>query len=116
DMPGGGFPYALVREELRGMRVEFPSEPHPEASQPDVLRRLWSAEALEYIQTRQIEVERTFADFEDYWSTIQGGPAFSPILKAMPQADLDGLKTRLRARLPVSADGRITYAARAYAV
>lgn len=116
DMLHGGFPYAIMREELKKMGVAFPAEPHPEASDPDVLRKLWGAESLEYVQTREIAVERTFADFEDYWTTIQGGPAFSQILKDMPRSDFDGLKERLRARLPASADGKITYEARANAV
>ena len=50
------------------------------------------------------------------WTTIQGGPAFSPILKAMVPADIERLKSRLRACLPASADGRITLGARANAV
>jgi ubiquinone/menaquinone biosynthesis C-methylase UbiE len=115
DMPGGGFPYAFVREELKALGVAFPSEPHPEASRPEALRALWEGAGLRQVEVREISVTRTFDDFEDYWSTVLGGPAFSALLKAMPPAPLETLKARLRARLPAGADGRITYGARANA-
>ena len=115
DMPGGGFPYAAVREELQRMGVTFPAEPSPEASSPEVLRALWIAAGLEDVEIREIAVKRTFVDFDDYWTTILGGPAFSPILKSMVPTDLDRLKDRLRTRLPLGADGQITYGARANA-
>ena len=116
DMPGGGFPYALVREELRGLGIELSTEPRPDVSSLDALRRLWAAESFEYAQTREITVERTFADFEDYWTTIQGGPSFAPVFKAMTPADREKLKARLRGRLPAGPGGKITCSARAHAV
>lgn len=116
DMPGGGFPYAVVREELRSMGVNLSTEPNPDASRPEVLRALWTGAGLEAVELREITVNRAFAGFDDYWTTIHGGPAFAPILKAMAPADLDRLKARLRARLPEGSDGRIAYGARANAV
>lgn len=116
DMPGGGFPYAAVREELRGMGAQLPSEPSPDASRLEVMRALWTGAGLESVETREIAVSRTFADFDDYWATVLGGPAFGAILKAMSPADQDRLKARLRARLPAGSDGRIAYGARANAV
>lgn len=116
DMPGGGFPYAVVREELRAMGVKLSTEPNPDASRPEVLHALWNGAGLEAVETREISVRRTFADFDDYWATVLGGPAFAPVLKSMAPADLDGLRARLRARLPAGPDARITYGARANAV
>ncbi|MFI5347770.1 MAG: class I SAM-dependent methyltransferase [Elusimicrobiota bacterium] len=116
DMPGGGFPYAVVREELRDMGVKLATEPNPDASKSEVLRALWTGAGLEAVETREIAVRRAYADFDDYWTTVLGGPAFAPILKSMPPKDLEGLKARLRARVPAGADGRIVCAARANAV
>jgi hypothetical protein len=64
---------------------------------------------------REITVQRTFADFDDFWktSTISGG--IGPTLAAMPAGDVERLRSRLRARLPADAAGRITYSARANA-
>ena len=59
---------------------------------------------------------RTFADFDDYWTTILGGPSIGPKLAAMASEDLALLKARMRARLPTDVTGHITYSARANAV
>ena len=116
DMVGGGFPYEALHEEMRGMGVEVPVPPSRDASRMDAMRDLWAGAGLESIETREITVRRTFADFDDYWATIHGGPSVGPQLAAMASEELALLKGRMRARLPADADGRITYSARANAV
>lgn len=116
DMPGGGFPYEALQAEMRAMGAHVPSTPRPEASRIDALCELWEGAGLEEIQTREIAVERTFADFEDYWATIQGGPSVRPGLAAMSAGDRVVLQEKMRARLGADADGRITCKARANAV
>ena len=116
DMEGGGFPYEMLHEEMCGMGVEVPVPPSPDASRIDAMRDLWAGAGLESVETREITVERTFIDFEDYWKTILGGPSVGPQLAAMASPDLALLKTRMRARLPADATGRIIYNARANAV
>ena len=80
------------------------------------MQALWSAAGLEAVETRAITVQRTFADFADYRTTIFGSPAVGPKLKAMAQPDLAQLEERLRSRLPADVGGRITCTARANAV
>jgi SAM-dependent methyltransferase len=116
DMPGGGFPYEALWSEMRAMGVDVPQPPSPEASRIDVLRELWTAAGLGEIETREIVVRRTFADFEDYWTTVRGGPSTSRGLAAMPEKDLATLKARMAERLAADAEGRITCTARANAV
>ena len=82
----------------------------------DAMRGLWAGAGLQAVETRQIDVHRTFADFDDYWTIVQGGPSVGPKLAAMTPEDLAVLKTRMRERLPANAAGRITYGARANAV
>jgi hypothetical protein len=98
------------------MGVAVPQPPSPDASRIDVMRDLWTGGGLEAVETREITVQRTFADFDDYWTTILGGPSVGPGLTAMPPEDLALLKARMRERLPADATGRITYSARANAV
>ena len=98
------------------MGIVLSTEPNPDASKTEVLRALWTGAGLEAVETREIAVRRSFDDFDDYWTSVQGGPAFAPILKALAPKDLDGLKGRLRARVPAGADGRIVLGARANAV
>jgi ubiquinone/menaquinone biosynthesis C-methylase UbiE len=116
DMEGGGFPYEALHEEMRGLGVAVPTPPSREASRIDAMRDLWAGAGLESVETREIIVERTFADFDDYWTTVFGGPSVGPQLAAMASEELARLCARMRARLPADADGRINYSARANAV
>jgi hypothetical protein len=101
---------------MRGLGVAVPVPPSPGASRIDAMRDLWTGAGLDAVETREITVQRTFADFDDYWTTILGGPSVGPKLAAMASEDLALLKARMRARLPADATGRITYSARASAV
>ena len=116
DMLGGGFPYEAVHAEVRGLGVAVPVPPSCDASRLDALQGLWAGAGLETVETREIAVQRTFSDFDDYWATICGGPSVGPQIGAMAPEDIARLKTRLRARLPADATGRITYGARANAI
>jgi SAM-dependent methyltransferase len=116
DMLGGGHPYESLLAEMRGLGIAVPGPPSPGASRIDAMRDLWTGAGLEDVETREITVQRTFADFDDYWTTILGGASVGPKLAAMASEDLALLKARMRARLPAEATGRITYGARANAV
>ena len=61
------------------------------------MRDLWTGAGLEAVETRQLTVQRTFADFDDYWTTILGGASVGPTLAAMSAGDLALLNARLRA-------------------
>jgi SAM-dependent methyltransferase len=115
DMVGGGFPYEALQDEMRGLGVEVPVPPSPDASRIDTMRDLWTDAGLVRVETREITVQRTFADFDDYWATILGGPSVGSQLAAMASDDLALLKERMRVRLPADVAGRITYSARANA-
>ena len=116
DMVGGGFPYGVLQEEMRELGVAVPAPPSPDASRIDVLRELWTGAGLESVETLEITVQRTFIDFDDYWTTILGGPSVGQQLAEMASRDLALLKARMRTRLPADATGSITYSARANAV
>jgi len=116
DMVGGGFPYSAVRDELCQMGFVPPEPPSRDASQPEVMRGLWHAAGLDNIESRSFSVERTFIDFNDYWTTVLGGPATSATLRSLATGELAELQTRLRRRLPADAAGRITYRASANAI
>ena len=116
DMVGGGFPYHALHEEMRAIGIDVPSPPSRDASRLDVLRELWTGAGLEAVETREIDVQRTFPSFEDYWSTILGGPSVSKKLKAMPAEPLAQLEGRMRTLLPADTNGGVTINARANAV
>ena len=116
DMPGGGFPYYTLQVEMRELGFAAPKPPSPEASKESVLRDLWTSAGLSDVETRQIVVERTFADFDDYWETVLGGPSIRAGMAAVGPEQVGRLKAKMRTLLPVDAGGRITYSATANAV
>ena len=116
DMSGGGFPYQALQSEMRELGVAVPVAPSPGASRTDAMLELWTGAGLHGVETHEISVQRTFADFDDYWTTILGGPSVGPSLGAMAPQDIATLKARMRTRLPADSAGRITCGARANAV
>ncbi|MEB3322185.1 MAG: methyltransferase domain-containing protein [Synechococcaceae cyanobacterium] len=116
DMEGGGFPYLGVRAALEEFGVSTPMPPSPEASRPDVLHQLWSAAGLIDLHTRAIEVERTFAGYEELWAILLAGPSAGQALAAMEEAARTRFRERLRERLQPAGGGPITLRARANAI
>jgi ubiquinone/menaquinone biosynthesis C-methylase UbiE len=116
DMLGGGNPMNPILAEIRAMGVTPPSAPRLEASRMEALRDLWTGAGLEAVQTREIRVQRTFADFDELWMAGTKSPAVAPVVAAMASGDVEKLRSRVRARLPADADGRITHGARAHAI
>ena len=116
DVPGGGFPFEPIWQEIRAAGATPLLPPNPGAGAIAALRGLWTGAGLEAVETREIVVERSFATFEDYWatSTITGG--VRPSLEAMSVEQRGRLKERVRARLPADSIGRVTWRARANAV
>jgi hypothetical protein len=82
----------------------------------EALRELWKGAGVEALETREISVERTFIDFDDFWSISALGSSVAATLAAMSTTDIEVLKSRVRARLPSDAAGRITFGARANAI
>ena len=110
DILGGGFTLEPLRSELRSMGVKPIDPPSVEASRIMAMQDLWTKAGLAAIETRQITVQRTFAHFEEFWSTtLSGAPSLRPTMASMSAADVELFKTRVRARLPADAAGRITY-------
>ena len=116
DMYGGGFPYDALRAELTELGVAVPAPPSPDSSRIEVMQDLWAAAGLTGVKTGTFTVQRSFADFDDYWATVLGGPSVGARLAALSVDDTARLQARLRLRLPATADGRISYSARANAV
>jgi ubiquinone/menaquinone biosynthesis C-methylase UbiE len=116
DMLGGGFPLDPIYSEIQAMGILPTRPPRMDASRMEALRDLWIGAGLEDVQTREITVHRTFANFDDFWMTNLKSPALRPTVAAMESGDVETLISRVRARLPADADGRITYGARAHAV
>ena len=116
DLPGGGFPYQALMDEMNAMGATVPQAPSPNASSLETLRALWEGAGFTDVATRVIEVQRTFANFDEWWAVAQGAASMGPQLRAMAPAQHAALAARLKARLPADTEGRITYRAWANAV
>jgi SAM-dependent methyltransferase len=116
DILGGGLPLDAMHVEMRALGVTPPLPPSVGASRIHAMRDLWSGAGLDAVEAREITVQRTFADFDDLWTTSRMGSSVGPTIAAMAPGDVELLKARMRARLPADATGRITYSARANAV
>lgn len=116
DMLSGGFPMEPVFSEIRALGKKTLSPPRPEASRMDSLRELWTSAGLEAVETRKITVQRTFADIDEFWTTSTLSGSIRPTVAALSPGDVETVKTRLRAKLPADAAGRITYSSFANAV
>jgi SAM-dependent methyltransferase len=116
DMLGGGFPQDPILDEMKGMGIPLVRPPQMEVSQMQALRSLWHQAGLEQLETREITVHRTFANFEEFWSINMKGSSVGPTVAGLPAADAELLRQRVRKRLPTAPDHSITYSARANAI
>ena len=112
----GGFPLAAMQEELRALGIQPMLPPRPEVSRIDALHALWSEAGLTDIATREITAARTFADFEDFWASVEIALGMAQATSEMSAEAKAQLNTRLRERLSADASGEITLTSRANAV
>jgi SAM-dependent methyltransferase len=84
---------------------------------PDRLAALFREAGLSAPASRAIDVPTVFRDFDDYWTPFLGGQGPAPgYCMALSESARAALRERLRATLPVAADGSISLSARAFAV
>src|SRR5262245_43398889 len=102
DMLGGGFPSEPIQAEMRTLRLAHPRPPRFDAPRMEALRDLWTDAGLDAVETRDITVQRTFADFDDFWTTSVVGSSVGPIVAAMPSGDVGRLKILVRTPLPAA--------------
>jgi SAM-dependent methyltransferase len=116
DMLGGGFPLEPIYSEMRALGITPASPPSPEASRTEALTELWRNAGLTDIATREIAVQRSFTDFDDFWTIALLGASMRATVVRMLPSDVDALKARVRAKLLPDAAGRIMCSARANAI
>ena len=117
DFPGGGFPMEPIQAELRASGATPALPPHAEVSRTEALHALWSQAGLEQIEQRAFPVQRSFIDFDHFWTASTATANMKAAFERMAPAELAAFKSRLRARLPqTDASGTIVHSARANAI
>jgi ubiquinone/menaquinone biosynthesis C-methylase UbiE len=88
-----------------------------ESSRIEALRRLFEGAQLNDVETRQIDVTVAHPSFDIYWQRFLDNPSPTSIyIKELPERTRNSLRAAVHSRLPIAADGTITFAARANAV
>ncbi len=116
DILGGGFPFEPIHAAMRELGIIPLLPPTVGASRMEALHDLWTGAGFDAVETREITVQRTFANFEDFWTTTTMAASLRPTLATLSSGDIDGLKARVRSHLPAGAAGHIVYPARANAI
>jgi SAM-dependent methyltransferase len=116
DLLGGAFPFEPIRAEVRALGFEPPGPPSGPISRMEALRDLWRHIGLEAIETREITVQRTYADFDEYWTKSIGTGGSRAMLAQLPPDVVEQVKERVRAKLPADGRGGLTLGARANAI
>lgn len=109
DMLGGGFPMEPILSVVRALGKETVGPPRAEASRLEALSELWVNAGLEAVETRKIPVQRTFTNFDDFWTASTAAGSVRLTVDALSRDEVGTVKTRLREKLPADAEGRITY-------
>jgi SAM-dependent methyltransferase len=116
DLMGGGFPLAPLLEAMTAIGIPPIYPPSAEASRMDNLRKLWTDAGLQDVETRRIDVQRTFRDFEEFWEISTLSASTKARFATLPADTIADLMQRVRAKLPAEADGSVVCSAWAHAV
>jgi ubiquinone/menaquinone biosynthesis C-methylase UbiE len=117
DFTKAGSPTAPLAAAVKAIGLEAPTPPSPDATSSAALRDLWRGAGLAELEERTIVIPVEFADFEEFWSsmTVPVGPVGQAIAAMTPDSR-GRLRKALEQRMPVRADGRVVYEARANAI
>jgi SAM-dependent methyltransferase len=110
-------PSGPFRLGMRDVIADVPELPGTEDSRLSALRMLFQHAGFTDIETRTIDVDVEFPDFEMFWDAQM--PSYAPTTRmvvALDERAQAQLKEAVRARLRISSSGQISYRARANAV
>jgi SAM-dependent methyltransferase len=113
---GGGLPMRAVAAALKAMGATPPMPPHPEAGSTDTLSALWHGAGIGAVATREITVERSFGNFEEFWDSTIAMDSLRQLLDGLGPEAASAVKARACAEMPADGSGRITFSARANAI
>lgn len=116
DDEGGGSPTQPLQTAIVLEGGEDVRPPNAGASRMDRLLGLWTEAGLCDVESRVITVQRTFDDFESFWTATSGSGRPKVSLASLSPEAIERVRARMRTTLPPDAAGRITYAAQVNAV
>ena len=111
-----GSAWPLLRA-MRQIGLEPAGAPGAAESSAEALQAMFGQAGFEDIAVKAIEVTQTYRDIDDFWRSQT--PTFTPhgaVIAGLPVVDRDRLFEAVRAVLPSTPNGAITYSARANAI
>jgi ubiquinone/menaquinone biosynthesis C-methylase UbiE len=112
DFLGKGNTQQPLREAVEAMGIPVLPTPGHVHSRLESLRAIFTEAGLDAVSVRPIEIEISYANFDEYW-TAQTGFANTVVqhMRKMSEAQVEELKAHLRKHLPRDKGGRIVYKA-----
>jgi len=117
DFTNGLSPNSPLQRALRTVAGDQPTPPGVASSSVEAMQSLFTAAGFADVVTTVFDVKQTYRDFDDLWDAQT--PSFAPgakVIAALPDNDRARMRDVVRAALPPSSDGSVTYSARANAI
>jgi len=118
DAPEGGLPAQPIAAAARALGMEArPAIPGFKFYALSDMQALWERAGLREVENRRIDIQATYADFDDFWesNTLLGTP-IAKMVDGLSAEDRNRIRTYLHDTLPRDAAGHITCDAFANAV
>ncbi len=112
DIFGDGLPIKMIHRELRNYGIDYPLPPCAEVSKMENLQKLWGEAGLKSIESKQINVERSFVDFVEFWNVTTPSPAVSVVFDDLVME----IRSSVKKELQPEASGKIICEAHANAI
>ncbi len=113
--PDEGHPQQPLIDALESVGIGRRRTPGDQVRRMSALIDVFDGSGLEDIDSRPLEFQCTFNDFDDYWAR-QTAEEQTRSFPNLADTDVDRIKASLRNSLPTDAAGAIAYTARATAV
>ena len=84
DVLEGGLPAEPISAQLRRLDIAYPIAPSAEVSRMDRLEETWVEAGLKNVEPKQISVQRTFDNFQQFWDITTLSPSIGPTVKSHP--------------------------------
>jgi ubiquinone/menaquinone biosynthesis C-methylase UbiE len=117
DGPASGHPQQPLIDSLQDMGIALSVMDGDQDRPIGALKTLFEKTGLTDIVTHTIDVEQSFANFDEFWSAQNAhANRFVQAIRRMSPTELERFRAFLRKRLPTDASNRIVYTARANAI
>ncbi len=116
DLPGGGFPYFPLIDELEQLGVAIARPPNPYAATTEELLRLWRGAGMKGVETTAITVERRFENLDQLGRIIGTHSTVGRMISELTPEARQEYEKNVRNRLSINGSGGFTLTGSANAV